>query len=76
MFVICFFFLFSLFNGEGAVIVEGFGSRRSRRILVGRRSFFVGACRREEKGGGGEGRAKEREACLPISPWILTHFPL
>lgn len=41
-----FFFFFSLSSiGEGAVIVAGFGFRRSREILVGRASFFVGACR-------------------------------
>lgn len=49
-----FFFLFSLSSiGEGAVIVAGFGSRRSRRILVGRLSFFVGVCP-------GEGHVAER----------------
>lgn len=62
MFVICFFFLFSLFNWRGSCFVAGVGFRRSRKILVGRPSFFVGACRgergegfgaccREEKGG-------------------------
>lgn len=60
----------------------GFGSRRSRGILVGHRSSFVGACRgegergevfgacrRKEKGG------QEREAFLHISPWTLTPSP-
>lgn len=32
----------------------GFGFRRSRRILVGRRSFFVGECRGEREGERGE----------------------
>lgn len=59
-----FFSVFSLFNWRGSWFVAGFGFRRSRRILVGRPSFFLlayvggrergevfGACRKEEKGG-------------------------
>lgn len=46
-------FLFSslsLFNWRGSCFVAGFGFHRSRRILIGRRSFFVGACRGEREG--------------------------
>lgn len=82
MFVIYFFFLFSLSSiGEGAVIVAGFGSRRSREILVGRLSFLCwrmsgerergevfGACRRKEKGG----QKKERSVYLLVPGYSLT----
>lgn len=87
MFVICFFFLslqFSLFNWRGSCFVAGFGFRRSGRILVGRRSFFVGACRgergevfgaccreekeEEEKGG----QKKERPVYLLVPGYSLT----
>lgn len=73
IFDVCNFFLslFSLFNWRGSCFVAGFGFRRSRRILVSRRSFFVGACRRE-KGG----QKKERPVYLLVPGYSLTHSPL
>lgn len=84
IFDVCNFFLslFSLFNWRGSCFVAGFGFRRSRRILVGRRSFFCwrmsggergrgevfGACRRKEKGG----QKKETPVYLLVPGYSLN----
>lgn len=76
------FFLsvFSLFNWRGSCFVAGFDFRRSRKILVGRRSFFrrcmsgegrgevFGTYRREEKGG----QKKETPVYLLVPRYPLT----